>query len=295
MSRSPGRRYWLNLTAFVLGLLALIAAGAVVWFTLARTGAYLHPPRQSARGELLRQNGIRYQQITLTTEDGLRLRAWYTPPHNGAVILLAHGHGSTIFEDYYLLFASHGYGVLAWDFRAHGDSGGQFTTFGYKEALDVKAALDFAEAQPSVGHIGAWGGSMGAAAVIHAAAAYPEIEAVVADSAYPTLREIAEMRSAPLLRPLVYLYGRMKTGVSVGWLRPVEDIARISPRPVLLIQGLDDSAIPPDSARRLYEAAGEPRSLWVEPGVVHMGMYRSFPGQYTSRVIGFFDRALLSP
>ena len=289
-----GRRYWLNLLGFTLGLWALLLAGGTLWFTYARTMAYIHPARQAATGQWLRQAGVQYEEVTLSTEDGLRLRAWYTAPRNGAVILVAHGHGASIPEEYYILFAQHGYGVLAWDFRAHGESEGDRSTLGYNEAMDIKAALDFALAQPGVRHVGAWGNSMGAAAIIHAAAKYPEIEAVVADSAYATLREVMEMRvPSPMLRPLVRLIGLMNTRVDLEWMRPEEDIGRISPRAVFIIQGLADAAIPTDSAERLYRAAGEPRFLWVEEGVGHVGMYLNFRESYTERVIDFLDEALL--
>lgn len=293
MRTGRGRRYWLNLLTFLLAVLGLLSAGAIVWLAYARTMAYLHPPRYVASGSLLSENGVPYEKVTLLTRDGLKLRGWYTAPRNQAVILVAHGHGGGIPQDYYLLFARHGYGVLAWDFRAHGASQGELSTLGYNEALDVMAAVDFARAQPGVRHVGAWGGSMGAAAVIRAAAQDPRIEAVVADSGYSTLREVAAMRSAALLRPLVYLFGWMRTGVWVGAMRPVDDVARISPRPVFIIQGLEDGAVPADSAQRLFDAAGEPRLLWLEPGIGHLGMYPADPAAYASRVLGFFDQYLL--
>ena len=88
--------------------------------------------------------------MELVTEDNVRLSAWYTPPQNGALILVAHGYGDKRTEHYYTLFASHGYGVIAWDFRAHGTSEGNFSSLGYYEVLDARAALDFALAQPGV-------------------------------------------------------------------------------------------------------------------------------------------------
>jgi fermentation-respiration switch protein FrsA (DUF1100 family) len=76
-------------------------------------------------------------------------------------------------------------------------------------------------------------------------------------------------------------------------LRPVDRIGEISPRPVLIIQGEADSMIPADSALRLYEAAGEPRFLWTEEGVSHVGMYSAHPEMYEEQVIGFFNEYLL--
>jgi fermentation-respiration switch protein FrsA (DUF1100 family) len=286
--------YWSNLLLFTLLLFLLLGATGGIWFTYARTMAYMRPPRQSASPELLKQRDIPYAEVQLTTQDQLALRAWYTPPQNGAVILLAHGHGGTIPVDYYVMFAQQGYGVLAWDFRAHGKSQGDLSTLGYKEALDVKAALDFARSQPGVQHVGAWGGSMGAAAVIHAASQYPEIEALVSDSGYSTLKEVADMRTDfPEMRPLVRLFGWLGTGVDLNQMNPTEDISKISPRAVFIIQGLGDPAIPHDSAQRLYDAAGEPREIWLEPGIGHMGMYWQYGSEYLRRVIGFFDRYLL--
>jgi fermentation-respiration switch protein FrsA (DUF1100 family) len=69
--------------------------------------------------------------------------------------------------------------------------------------------------------------------------------------------------------------------------------AHISPRPVFIIQGLADGMVPLDSAQRLYDAAGEPRLLWVEKDVRHLNMYAYYKTRYTKRVIKFFDNYLL--
>jgi fermentation-respiration switch protein FrsA (DUF1100 family) len=73
----------------------------------------------------------------------------------------------------------------------------------------------------------------------------------------------------------------------------VDDITLISPRPVFLIQGLRDRMVPLDSAQRLYNAAGEPRRMWLEPDVPHLNMYAYYKTRYTKRVIKFFDEYLL--
>jgi uncharacterized protein len=281
---------------FVATLFALLLAlaGTILFISYRQTVDYLHPARQTASGELLRANGIDFREIELVTEDHVRLSAWYTPPQNGAVILVAHGYGDKRTEPYYALFASHGYGVLAWDFRAHGNSGGEFSSLGYYEVLDAKAALDFVLAQPGVEHAGAWGGSMGAVTMIRASAQYPEIEALVADSPFVTLEEEMDLRVPfPVMRWLIRFFAERESGVSVSSVRPVDDIVRISPRPVFLIQGMGDGMVPLDSAERLYDAAGEPRQLWTEKDVPHLNMYAFYKTRYAKRVIKFFDEYLL--
>lgn len=166
---------------------------------------------------------------------------------------------------------------------------------GYYEALDVEAALDFALSQPGVQAVGAWGGSMGGAATILAAARRQEIAAVVTDSAYAALEDELEITiRVAFLRPLIRFFAEQETKISVREVRPVDRIGHISPRPVLIIQGLDDSAVPAGSGQSLYNAAGEPRTLWSEAGVEHVAMYSSRPDEYERRVLSFFDSALLA-
>jgi fermentation-respiration switch protein FrsA (DUF1100 family) len=289
-----GWQYWTRLILATLSALLLTFAGTILWVSYKQTVDYLHPRRQTASGALLRMNGIDFQEVELVTEDNVRLSGWYTPPTNGAVILVAHGYGDKRTEHYYTLFASHGYGVVAWDFRAHGKSEGEFSSLGYYEVLDAKAALDFALAQPGVEHIGAWGGSMGAVTMIRATAQYPEIEALVADSPFATLEDEMDLRVPfPLMRSLIRFFAEEQSSVTIDSVRPVDDIARISPRPVFLIQGLGDGMVPLDSAERLYEAAGEPRQLWTEQDVPHLNMYSFYKTRYTKRVIEFFAVSLL--
>jgi uncharacterized protein len=287
-------QYWLRLFLTSLFALLLTAVGTVVWVSYDQAIGYLHPERNIASGELLQANVIEYQEIELTTEDGVTLSAWYTPPKNGAVILVAHGYGDKRAEDFYTLFASHGYGVVAWDFRAHGKSGGEFSSLGYYETLDAKAALDFALAQSGVDHVGAWGGSMGAVTMIRAAAQYPQIEALIADSPFVTLEEEMDLRIPfPMMRSLIQFFAESESDTSIDLVRPVDDIASISPRPVFIIQGMGDRMVPLDSGQRLYDAAGEPRQLWVEEGVPHLNMYAFYKTRYTNRTIKFFDEYLL--
>jgi fermentation-respiration switch protein FrsA (DUF1100 family) len=288
-------RYWLKLFSAGLIALLLFGLGGLLWFSHRQAFDYVYPRRlKPPSGDLLRENGISYQEFELITSDGVRLAAWYTPPRNGALILLAHGYGNRRSEDFYSLFAEQGYGVLAWDFRGHGASRGDMVTLGYNELLDVEAALAYALTQSEVEHIGGWGGSMGAVTMIRATAKHPEIEALVVDSPFATLEDELDLRVPfPLLNPPIRTFAERETGLRLDLVRPVDDIGLISPRPVFIIQGMGDTMIPLDSAQRLYDAAGEPRQLWTEPDAPHMNMYSYYRTRYTRRVIKFFDEYLL--
>jgi fermentation-respiration switch protein FrsA (DUF1100 family) len=291
-------RYWLNLFTVTILSLSLALFLFVLYASNRWVQSYLHPVRIIPTGAWLNENNIPYQEIELTTKDGVKLAAWYTPPEaegSGAVILVAHGYNANRPEGIYVMFAQHGYGVLAWDFRAHGKSGGDVSTLGYYEQLDVEAALDYVLAQPAVEHIGAWGGSMGGATVILTAANRPEIEALVADSAFPTLEDVMKL-NVPInfMQPFISFFWRWSSGAEKDQIRPVDQIGKISPRAVFIIDGWEGAAVVMNSPYRLYDAAGEPKELWVEDGVTHLGMYGNDPQRYEKQVIDFFDGYLIN-
>jgi fermentation-respiration switch protein FrsA (DUF1100 family) len=71
-------------------------------------------------------------------------------------------------------------------------------------------------------------------------------------------------------------------------------IARIAPRPILLIHSADDdnATTPVEGARKLFAAAGEPKDLWIAPRGGHVGAINAFPAEYRARVLDFLAVAL---
>ncbi len=286
----PKIRYWLRLFTAAILTVGFALFLLFLYFCDLQAKSFLHPVRTVPSGDSLQAGDIPFEDIELKTADGISLAAWYTPPQNGVTVLLAHGYGGNRPADLYAMFARHGYGVLAWDFRAHGASGGEFSTLGYKEQLDVEAALDYALTQPGVKHVVAWGGSMGAATVILTASRRVEIEAVIADSSYPALEDALALNIiSDVMRPFVNRFYESHSGFGLDEVRPVDVIGRISPRPVLLIDSVNAAADAMDSPHRLYEAAENPKQLWVEGDAPHLAMYAIHPQEYETRVIEFLD------
>jgi fermentation-respiration switch protein FrsA (DUF1100 family) len=73
---------------------------------------------------------------------------------------------------------------------------------------------------------------------------------------------------------------------------PLHWIGEISPRPVFLIHGGQDAYVPDAEVKRLYDAAGDPKTLWVVAEAGHRRVDRMCPEEYTERVLSFFDRWL---
>ena len=284
---------WRSILTFTVNVVVALAILTVL-FGFAEVNNALHPPRIIPPGNTLRESKIEFQSLDLITKDRIRLSAWYTPPRKGAVILLAHGYGDNRPEWVHAMLAKKGYGVLSWDARAHGESDGEISTVGYLEVLDVKAALDFVLTQPDVNHIGAWGGSMGGATLIRATAQFPEIEALFVDSSFASLNdEFNYLVPYPVINPLAKFLAEWETGISIKDLNLIEDIARISPRPVYIVHSTGDTVAPPKSGEELFNAANEPRYLWLEENAPHLAIYLNNPRRYQRRLIGFFDQWLL--
>ncbi len=238
------------------------------------------------------------QVIQLATADGLRVTAWYYPARNGAALLAIDGPGGAL-EGMppvdFLLDA--GYGVVKMGSRACAEPPAP-VTIGAKEIMEAQAAVEFLQSQPEVNHIGAFGFSMGGVTVIRTAARQPAIEAVVAEGGYYNMgRDFVEADRQVPLAERFFLYTVagafwVQHGVNPFEISPVDDIAQISPRPVLLIYGSKELADGRGEAQ--YAAAREPKTLWIVPGGTHGGNYAIATQEYRQRVKEFFDQNLLN-
>jgi fermentation-respiration switch protein FrsA (DUF1100 family) len=299
--RHRGCRYWRNLGCFVVAIVSLAAVGLAVGMSWWQADAFMHPHRRPVV-ETPGDRGLVYRNLTLTASDGVALRGWYLPSQNGAAVIVGHGHGAHRALGPTEILARNGYGVLAFDWRAHGESQGDLCTFGYYEVRDVEGALTWLQAQPDVDpeRIGILGESMGAVTAIRAAARMPDIKAVVVDSPYPSLddgiRNIWRGTGLPAFPfvPLQIALGEWLTGLDLDDMQPLDDVAAISPRPVLILAGGQDPVIGPDAGQRYYAAAGEPKELWFEPDLGHVSFQKAMPAEYERRVVTFFDAALSS-
>jgi fermentation-respiration switch protein FrsA (DUF1100 family) len=294
-----GLRYWRNLGCFLLALAGFAAVGLVVGLSWWQADAFLHPPRRLP-AETPASRGLDYRDVAFRATDGLTLRGWYLPSQNGAAIIVGHGIGGNRVLEPAEMLARHGYGVLTFDWRAHGESDGDLCTFGYHEVRDVAGALAWLQEQPGLDpqRIGMLGESMGAVTAIRAMSHLSDLQAVVAQSPYVDLRESARniwrdsgLPAFPFV-PLQIALGEWRTGLDLDDMQPLADIAAISPRPIFILAGGQDPITGPDAGQRYYDAAGEPKELWFEPDLGHLAFSQVYPDEYERRVVGFFDAAL---
>ena len=221
----------------------------------------------------------------LRTEDGEQLAALHLPgpaePERPLGVVVAHGFSGSLvrpaFRSVLDGLSAHA-GVVAFDFRGHGQSSGH-STLGDREILDLDAAVRHAR---SLGYadVVTCGWSMGGSVVLRHAALFRDVEAVVSVSAVSRwfYRDTKPMRR--LHWAVETRIGRLvarhafKTRISgAGWEpvpeSPVEVVARIAPIPLLLVHGDADHYFPVEHPRALYDAANEPKELWLLEGFGH--------------------------
>jgi alpha-beta hydrolase superfamily lysophospholipase len=283
-----------KLAAVVAGLAVGGFAAALYWFSR----KWIVAPRVAfdAPGD------EHVEEARFTTADGIALHGWLLPGEPGRpALVLCHGYQRCMEEPFALAveLRERGFSVLLFDFRGCGRSGGRYTTIGHDEKHDLLAAVRWLRGRLGEGApIGALGISMGGAVVIEAAAACPEIGAVVADSAFAHLSGAVAHRFRTLGRVNLVLHQttmrvaeRMVRG-RVARVRPVDAIGRIAPRPVLLVHGTADGIVPLSHAHELRAAAGEPAELWLLEGTSHAMPRFDAADEYVERVATFFEAAL---
>lgn len=286
---------------FILGIILILVA-----FSFILVYANTHPPKYSLH---LPPSEFKadYEDVLFTSSDNISLKGWLVKPAHpskkSSAIIICHGVGANR-SDFTELAASlsrRGHYVLQFDFRAHGESSGSRTSLGYHEQKDIIAALLFLKARPEIDpkRIGIYGFSLGGSAAVLAAAQTKAFSAVVADSAFTSLRDQARdaitgfyhLPSFPFLQLSVLGY-ELYFQTRVGSVAPISVIATLAPTPVLIIAGEGDTLIPSDNGRELYAAAGKPKELWIILGADHGGTIVAAGGEYEERVGGYFDRNL---
>ncbi len=283
-----------------------LALGAAAWAG-ACASLYWHAFRpvrwgaESERGWTPADLGVPHESLETRTRDGLRLLAWYLPGVRDAAVVVSGGHrgraGDVLGVSAALQRA--GFHVVVYGWRGTPGSDPAAHTLGVFERRDLQAAVDAVEARLGNVPVGLLGYSLGGAVSLVVAAEDQRVRAVCADSAFSDpgavladgVERVLRIPGAVLTAPVAAAVA-WRTGARLADFSPRAVVDRIAPRPLLLIHGDRDQAVPAVHARQLYEAALEPKELWLVPGAGHVGAYFADRDHYLQRILSFFDGAL---
>jgi fermentation-respiration switch protein FrsA (DUF1100 family) len=285
--------YWVKL--LLVGLVF-----GIVFFDAGLAYLLTRPARSSLAGITPANAGLDFKDVTLVTHDGITLPGWYMPSQNKAAIILLHGYGANRLAmiPYAQFLVKHGYGVLLYDQRASGESGGNVRTYGWLDVSDVPAAIAYLQGQTDLDpeRIGALGFSTGAEIALGAAAQTSQLKAVVAEG--PGFISVQDMAPPQNLDEwtnipfdwLLFKLMELATGASPP-LPLSKAIQKIPPRPVLLISSGQDHE--QRQVQHYYDLGREPKTHWNIPEAEHCGGLSARPDEYENRIIAFFNQALL--
>ena len=292
-----GPLWWMLLRRALIGVAALFI---VYWAVLPVSMAIIatERPREPVEAADL---GRPYEEVTLTTRDGLELAAWYVPSLNKAAVI-TYPRAWTIRQA--RMLAQHGYGVLLVDPRGYGGSQGDPNAYGWGSARDIDAAVAWLRRHPDVQNrrIGGLGLSVGGEVMIEAAARNSGLKAVVSEGA--GIRSVREslLRRGPSGLEKALQYPQDLTQTISVWVLSGEPVPMslknasllIAPRAVLFIYGQYGQPVEEAVNPVYYDAAFPPKGIWEVPGSGHTGGIEAQPEEYERAVTGFFDRILLS-
>ena len=278
--------------AIVLVFLA-VAYFAVGLFVASRLTAP-SPAQMEATPESV---GLDYESVRLESTDGTGLAAWWVPKEGASrAAILVHGFGGNKSNEQVLatapIYNRAGYDVLMIDLRAHGGSDGDRRTLGYKEARDVRGALNWLDEQgiePEQTVLHGW--SMGGATVVRSAPGR-ELAAVVEEAGYadlPLLLDDAIPENSGLpafFNPGTMLMAKTFLGFDPWAVVPEKAASRLSEKdtPFFVIHSTTDETVPFRHAR-LFGEAYPGATFWKLEGYDHVEAYKH-PG-YEERLSGF--------
>lgn len=263
--------------ALTLVVTATIAAMFIQWL---KQNSLFFPERYpGGYWELGPRAGAR--EAFFETSDGVRLHSWYFGATNPAAPLLIwfHGNGGnlTYRAPVAAELARRGVSVFLFDWRGYGRSEGSPTERGLFR--DSMAAYDFAARtygpqRPIV----LYGESLGGPYAAYVARKRPSC-AVVVENSFSSLSDIANAVYSPL--PLGLVVSRSLR--TADWIRE----AKV---PLLVMHGRRDRIIPFALGKRIYDAAAEPKELFISERADHSGIPDAEGDRYYDVVLSFLTK-----
>ena len=234
-----------------------------------------------------------FEDVWLRTRDGGRLHGWFFPSQGNAkgTFVQFHGNAGNVSWHYEALdwVVEHGYQLLTFDYRGYGESSG----YPYPEALrqDALAAIRYAQALPQTSRetdLVLYGQSLGGAVLLDAFGQLSDrsrVRLLVVEGTFHSYEEVAA--SALWRRPLLFPFTGFAYATISDEHAPGPVIASVSPTPLLVIHGDQDSVVPATFGRSIYNLARTPRALWIVPGGHHIDAMR--PDRNKQRLLALVD------
>jgi pimeloyl-ACP methyl ester carboxylesterase len=277
-----------------LAFFAVLATMAIAGFLVYRI---VKPQRTSSEINMASFPG-RPEVLNFAVPGDGKREGWFFPGlRGGPTIILCHGYESSRGEMLTLEsgLQDHQYNVFIFDFAAHGANGG-ISTLGYREADEVRGAVDLLAARPDLDgtRFGLWGYNLGAYAALREAENDKRIRALVLDSVYDEPKQMVKVgveRNGLGRFPLMVRASQVSFEYLNYANREDPPLSRKLPAlagvPTLFIQALDDPELG-ETTRQMFLKAPEPREQAIIPHGNLVSLGDEEKRTYENRVVSFF-------
>ena len=285
----------------VLGL--FVYAGISLWVANGVTRVDrlpLEPPASAI--------GPGHEDVAFRSADGILLKGWWfaTAGADRAVVMV-HGRARNRVNSSFhpaeiaRMLLAHGYSVLLFDLRAHGESEGTRYTLGIEEPRDVIAAIDLAATKAGLprNRVAIIGESLGGGSALMTVEADPSVGPVITDSAFADANTVVSESATTytnlpaIFTPGIVLMARLFLGLDISSITPAKVVAAHPERPFLFIHCVNDDTVLVHHGLDLRAASTNPGTeLWLVPDCTHVQAYVTHPAEWERRVIAFLDREL---
>lgn len=232
--------------------------------------------------------GLKFETINFKSADGTALHGWFIPAKNKpakaakGTVIFSHGNAGSVGHHlgFCVWLAEASYNVIMYDYRGFGKSGGSVDRRGMID--DVKAAFAYAKKRGDIdsNKLVSYGHSLGGAQSVTALAEAPVkgLRAIVIDGAFSSYQAMARI-----------VGGQLGASLITDELSPRDFVSKLAPVPLLVVHGSNDEVVPVSQGRQLYEAAGQPKTLFEVKGARHGTALSNDSGAYRKKMIAWLD------
>lgn len=259
-------------------------------------------PRESRDSKTPADWELPYEKIRFQSSDGLQLSGWFVSPRSmNTVIIFSHGLFRSRYEvlERAMELCAIGYGAVVYDARHHGQSDSGAVSMGFFERNDVLGAIRWLRTreETSSSKIVLMGVSMGAAAVLTAAADTDDYSAIIADSPFLNLEKTIAHHAWLFLRmpkfpfvPIFLRFYSQRAHFNSSDFDVLAAAPKIQNVPILMLHGGKDRRIPVTDGKLIFEALPTHRKeFFVIENATHGAGYRFAPQKYLSAVTTFLS------
>lgn len=247
--------------------------------------------------------GLRAESAQFKVADSIILKGYWVPSAQKqpqSLIILLHGIGGGK-EHFYPLaktLSEKNIAALVYDARGHGESDGQYISYGFYEKHDVSVIVSMAkERYPNI-PIGIWGNSMGGAVALQALAVEPKLDFGIIESTFTDLTQIVydyqKRYSFGLELQAVCNYALARAG-TIGefdpkQVSPLKAVTQIN-QSIFLAHGTEDPNISFNYGQSLFDnLQTTDKTFYPVEGGNHYNLFQKGGEDYVNAIYHFIQR-----